>query len=227
MLLRDTAFPPFAAALLDVGTRLESFRVGTTDACPSPPRLFTSGGPGGDIACDFEGENAWIESSSADVAGEFACVGDLWRRQQGEDTTCRDGADEDEQPALTAAAVVGSEEYGTIVRDDALLVVIAITDEDEALQDVDDVDAIYDQLVSLKPHPQEVVFLGIGGREAGCDGTYGRVSKRAEALINLTDRFREDERGFFGDLCTERLEDVFVDALEVIQQACEELPYLI
>jgi len=225
--LRTDAFPPFAMALLDVGNGLESFRVGLTDACPDPAQLFTTGTADGSVDCMFESGEPWIESSSSDVTGEFLCVGDIWTRVEGDDTSCSDSADEDEQPALTAATVLATDPFPRFIRDDALLVVVAITDEDEALQNVGNVGEIYDRIVALKGDVRRVVFLGIGGSTDGCDGPYGSVSTPADELRALTDRFIAADRGFWGDLCTDRLEVVFTDVLEVIRNACEELPELI
>jgi hypothetical protein len=71
-----------------------------------------------------------------------------------------------------------------------------------------------------------MVFLGIGGGVPnGClegdGGTYG-TAKPAQKLYDVTQRFIAEERGVWWDLCQGRLQDGLTEALNVIEQACDE-----
>ncbi|MFN0253897.1 MAG: hypothetical protein ACKV2T_43940, partial [Kofleriaceae bacterium] len=72
--LRDLAFPGFATALRNVAGGLEDFRVGVLDACNRPANFHTQGVGG---ACNFQGGNPWMESTSTSLVDEFKCVGDI------------------------------------------------------------------------------------------------------------------------------------------------------
>jgi hypothetical protein len=217
--IRDTVFPAFADRLVLVGEGLEDFRVGTLDACPIPASLHTRGAATAD--CAFHGGNPWIESASPALADEFACVGDIFLG----DIECTQDND-DEQPASAAAAAL-LEPYGAtanagFLRDDALLVVVAITDEDEQPTGAAQTAAeVRDQLLATKGGDAgRVVLLGIGGG-SDCQGVYGDADE-AIKLREITSLF--GDRGLFWDLCDGQLEDGLEAALSVIDDACEELP---
>jgi hypothetical protein len=218
--MRSTVFPAFAERLAAIGAGLDDFRVGTLDACPTPANYHTRG-QGGE--CNFSGGNVWIESSSPALDAEFACVGDIYLGDIG----CS-GENDDEQPASAAAASLeppfaGGANAG-FSRAEALLVVVAITDEDEqptsAAQSAQEV---YDRLVAAKGGDvRRLVFLGIGGGSA-CNGVYG-TADQATKLRTITDLFTVATRGVWWDLCVGNLEDGLQEAFAVIDQACQELP---
>jgi hypothetical protein len=219
----------FARALLDISGGIEDYRVATIDACPNPAVMHTRGAGG---ECNFASSERWIvgtpDSDAGEVTAEFECVGDIWTGGQ----MCDDGdADEDEQPALAALRAlnppyIGGENAG-FLRNNALLVVIAITDEDEELFGTGDfptdVEGLYDEYVALKGGVNNMVFLGIGGGPPdGCEpGTYGKALY-AEQLHSLTNLFVAENRGVWWDLCDGRLGDGLAAAIEVIEDACDD-----
>jgi hypothetical protein len=161
-----------------------------------------------------------MESSSANLTTEFQCVGDIYSG----DSNCS-GSNDDEQPASTAAASLeapaSTGPNAGFARDDALLVVIAITDEDE--QPVPDATAqqVHDRLVAAKGGDvKRMVFLGIGGA-TNCNGVYGSAD-HAELLEQVTDIFIAEGRGVWWDLCVGQLEDGLGQAMAVIEEACDE-----
>jgi hypothetical protein len=224
----------FANAPIDIADGLDDYRVGVIDACPNPAIMHTQGAGG---ECNFASGERWIVGTPirapAEVVSEFSCVGDIWEG----DIACDRGNDDDEQPALSALASLQSpyidDENAGFVRDDALLVVIAITDEDEELIGIPPggtgpktVNALYDELVSVKGDVNNMVFVGIGGgAPSGCGdgspGAYG-TAQYAEKLHQLTNRFVDQERGVWWDLCDGNLGDGLSAALEVIETACED-----
>ncbi|MGK3997691.1 hypothetical protein [Sorangium sp. So ce1024] len=213
--MREVVFPAFARALLQIGG-IKDFRAAVLDACPKPANFHTRGAAG---ECSFQSQKAWMESSSTELEREFQCAADIYAG----DVECSGNSD-DEQPASAVAAALeppfSTGENAGFLRDDALLVVVAITDEDEQPVPSQRPQQIHDRLVAAKGEAKNVVFLGIGGREE-CDGVYGSADE-ADNLKRLVDTFAADDRGFFWDLCEGRLEDGLTNALSAIEEACTE-----
>jgi hypothetical protein len=210
--LRDIAFPGFASSLIGVAGGLDDFRVGVIDACNRPANFHTQGLGG---ACNFHGGSTWIDSSSPALVDEFKCVGDI----DSSDMQCS-GSNDDEQPASAAADALQPGANDGFLRPDALLVVVAITDEDEQPVPDASTQAVYDRLVAIKGDVRKLVFLGIGGASS-CAGAYGDADE-ATRLRELTDLFIADQRGVFWDLCQGRLDEGLTQALAVIESACED-----
>jgi len=219
---RMQVWPQFAMALQEVsgGVSGEPFRVAVLDACPNPATYHVRGQDG---ACNFDSGEAWMESDSANLIEEFQCVGDIWD----DDSTCS-GNNDDEQPASSAAASFESPwvDPGQLnegfLRSHALLIVIAITDEDEQPVPGADAAMVYQRLIRAKgDDPKKMVFLGIGGSR-DCEGPYGSADY-AEKLEDITELFMAVDRGVFWDLCEGALEDGLTEAMSVIDTACREL----
>jgi hypothetical protein len=229
-------FPAFAGALLDLSMGIDDYQVGTVDACPVPATLHTRGRAG---ECNFSSAEPWIlgtpDREPADVVSEFSCVGDLWI-EPGPDPTnshnCNTENDQDEQVMSAAIAAltppfIGAENAG-FLREDAVLVVIAMTDEDEELiSGRTTAQQFFDDLVAAKGDVKDMVFLGIGGGVPdGCEppappGTYGEALP-AQMLYDVTQLFVAEERGVWWDLCEGSLQDGLSEALAVIEEACDD-----
>jgi hypothetical protein len=221
--LRDIAFPGFAQALINVAGGIEDFRVGVLDACPNPASFHTRGVGG---ACNFQSGKVWMESSSTALVDEFKCVGDI----DSSGTSCS-GSNDDEQPATAATVSLEPAYQGAgmpnagFMRADALLVVVAITDEDEQPVPNATAQQIYDRLVAVKGDVKKMVFLGIGGASS-CNGAYGSADN-ATKLKATTDLFINQQRGVFWDLCQGNLEQGLALSLQTIDQACRDFPILL
>jgi hypothetical protein len=214
--MAEVVFPAFASALKQVGGGLDDYRVGVIDACPVPA-LYHTRGMGG--ACNFQSGQRWMLSSDTALEAEFKCVGDV----DSSASQCS-GDNDDEQPASAAAASLEANTNPGFERDDALLVVVAITDEDEQPTPGRTPKQVFDRLVATKGDARRMVFLGIGGAKE-CDGAYGSADD-AQVLRQVTDQFTAVGRGVFWDLCAGKLEDGLTQAMKVIEQACDELPDL-
>ena len=216
--MASDVFPAFATALLAIGGGLDDYRIGVLDACPLPAGYLTSGVGG---PCNFASGEVWMNSSDPDLVAEFACVGDI----DSSASQCS-GDNDDEQPASTAAASLeppaSTGPNAGFLRDDALLVVVAITDEDEQPSPTASAQQVHDRLVATKGDVKKLVFLGIGG-ESSCNGAYG-TADQATLMREVADLFIAEGRGVFWDLCTGQLEDGLDDAMAVIEQACSEFP---
>jgi hypothetical protein len=209
--LRD-GFADFASELLHVG---DDYRVGLVDGCPQPPMLHTRGMEG---PCNFAGGQPWIESSSPYAVDEFRCVANIDSR----DAQCN-GNNDDEQPVTTAAsaldpawAAAGRPNAG-FARGDALLVVIAMTDEDEHSVPPATAQTLHDQLVADKGDAGKLVFIGVGGK-SDCDGPYGDAND-ANTLQAIAAQF--GDHGGFWDLCQGKLDEGLRAAVDVIESACD------
>jgi hypothetical protein len=217
--LRDLAFPGFATALTEIADGIDDFRVGVLDACPTPASFHTRGVAG---ACNFQGGKPWIESTSTALVSEFKCVGDI----DSSDSQCS-GDNDDEQAATSATVALepGMQKPGMpnagFLRDDALLVVVAITDEDEQPVPNESAQQVYDRLVAIKGGVTNIVFLGIGGASS-CSGAYGSANQAAK-LKAVTDLFIAQGRGVFWDLCQGSLDEGLTQALTTIESACEDI----
>jgi hypothetical protein len=216
--IRDDVFPGFAARLATIGEGLDNFRVGTIDACPSPATLHTQRSDGS--SCEFSSGHSWIDSSSPNLNAEFACVGDIYEGDINPATGGCTGDNDDEQPASAVAAALEGDHNSGFSRSDALLLVIAITDEDEQPTPSQSPQQVFDRLVAVKDgDPRRIVFVGIGG-SSDCPG----VQRRATDLQALTDLFIAHNRGVWKDLCLGDLDQGLDEAFAIIEQACDELP---
>lgn len=226
-----------ATLALEVGAGIDDFNIAVINACPAPPNFHNYGA--GDTDCEFPDGRNWLSSSDAAVAQKFACVVQLPYQDEALagngganggfnsiPDTCSDGDDEDEQPAWTAARALdpGVAVNAGFSRADAILFVVAITDEDESLVDPDDPGEIHDAIVAAKGDADRVVFLGIGGDEGGCDNAYGGGEVAdSKVLREVAGTF--GARGMYRSMCKSRgadpIGDAFGEALTtVVDSAC-------
>ena len=220
--LRDVAFPALANALLNIAGGIDDFRVGVVDGCNTPANFHTNGLINGVSGrCNFVGGEPWMESSSPNLVAEFKCVGDV----DSSDMLCT-GENDDEQPASAAATALeplwsgpGKPNEG-FLRSNALLVVVAITDEDEDPVPGASAQEVYDRLVAIKGDVNKMVFVGIGGNQV-CDGLYGHA-REAMKLRRITQNFIDAGRGVFWDICQGNIEQGLTQALTTIESACED-----
>jgi hypothetical protein len=219
--LAGPVFDSFPQALLDVGNGLDDFQLGVIDACNDPPFLHDTGAGG---ACNYSSGTNYMVSSSPALFDEYHCVTELTQSgYMGMDDDCS-GDNDDEQPANTAAGVVGPPAVdganAGFLRDDAVLFVVAITDEDEQPVPDESAQAIADKIIAAKGTVNNVVFLGIGGG-SDCDGPYGSAED-ADLLRAISQIFADQNRGLFWDLCQGDLEQAFDAALQIVDSACIE-----
>ncbi len=222
--LRGPVFDSLPQQLLDVGNGIDDFHLAVIDACPKPAHYHDHGQGG---ACDYSTGKNFMSSNSQDLTAEFQCVTDLSTSgYMNMPDTCEDSGDlkdDDEQPALTASDSVNPANVGAanadFLRGDAVLFVVAITDEDEELLGTD-VDAIAQQIIAAKGDIKRVVFLGIAGA-SDCMGEYGGAIP-ANNLQEITGIFTAADRGLFWDLCQGDLEGAFAAGIEVLDSACDE-----
>lgn len=226
--VRSTIFPALAEALR-TAPNIDDFRVGVMDSCWDPPAFHTEGRDG---ACTFSSGRTWMESTSPALLDEFSCVGNLHGEKDDgyrNVSNCTGSDSDNEHPATAAmyaleAAAPGGANEG-FLREDAVLVVFALTDEDEQPRKGPgqlSADEIFQGIVDARGgDPRAVAFLGVGGA-TDCDGVYGSAEE-AKLLKQITARFAAYDRGLFWDLCGGNLEAGLARVIELIQRACDDL----
>ncbi len=224
--LRGPVFDAFPEALLDINNGIQDFQLAVIDACPKPA-LFHNWGASG--ACNYSTGANYMISSSPNLAAEFSCVSDFsangYNNQA--DACIDDGAfqDDDEQPALTAAEGASAPNQAGnnagFIRDDAILFVVTITDEDEELADADSEQDIYNRIVAAKGGDvSNVVYMGIAGG-SNCDGPYGSALD-ATVSQGVASLFADQGQGLFWDLCQGNLETAFQTAIStIVDETCQ------
>lgn len=245
-------FASFKDTLLDAGNGLVDFQLAIMDDQPAFPYYHDNTGQPSFDACNFSTDTNFMSSLSPDFEDEFACifsaaqegfvtVGDY----QGPDAdTPLPGLDylqnASEMPARSAALSVSEplaqQVNAGFVREDAVLFVMTISDEDDEvfvdgmleknppMEDViEQMTDIHDRLLAAKGgDPAKVVFLGIGAGSEGCVGPYGETIREAEHIKYLASLFEADGQGLFWDLCEGNLEDAILEALVIVDEACDE-----
>ena len=218
--LQGPVFDSFPQQLLAVNGGLLDFQLGVIDACNNPAYLHNWGAPGD---CNFANGANYMVSTNPALAAEYGCVTQLDQTGfDGISDNCS-GDNDDEQPANTAAdAVVDTMNMNVgFVRDDAVLLVVAITDEDEKPLPSQSAQEVANKIISAKGGDiDDVVFLGIGG-DANCDGPYGSAEE-ASTLREITQIFEGAGRGLWWDLCGGDLETAFSTVVGVVDTACSE-----
>jgi hypothetical protein len=217
--LQGPVFDSFPDALLAVNGGLLDFQLAVIDACNDPP-YFHNYGQGGD--CNFASGANYMVSTNPAVEAEYACVTQLTQAgYNGQSDGCS-GDNDDEQPANTAADAVNDNSGANagFLRDDAVLLVVAITDEDEKPLPVISAQQVADKIIAAAGGIDNVVFLGIAGG-SDCEGPYGSADNAA-FVQDVTQIFVDANRGTFWDLCNGNLEAAFQAAVDVVDVACME-----
>jgi hypothetical protein len=230
--LRGPVFNTLPMQLLSVGEGgIDDFHLAVINGCPKPGRFHNWGKSG---ACNFSTGANYMVSDSPALVDEFACVSDISDRGYDNlNDECRDSGmygDDDEQPAMSGAASLTQPANAGFLRDDAILFVFAITDEDEELDGASNDPAMFGitpaemaaQYVAGKGgRAQDIVFLGVGGAQS-CDGPYGSA-QNARQLRNVVDELNNlGARASFWDLCQGDLPGAFASVITDVDQACDE-----
>ena len=167
------------SGLLGLDEGIDELHVAVIDGCPGPA-FFHDSGNGGD--CDLPGGLNWISSADADFADDLGCLMALPSSggYSGQSDACASGA-ESSQPAMAAGQALSGTALDTnagFLRDDALLLVVALTDTDESFAGGDG-NAVRQALVNAKGGDAgRAFFLGLGGEvevavvDPDCDSAY-------------------------------------------------------
>lgn len=198
---------------------------GGNNGCGSIGDLITqtSGPSSSNAVCSpFVGGGRYLTEAEPNLAGKFSCVAQIGV-----------GGNDDERPARAfmnaldpARNAPGACNAG-FSRKDSLLVLVIITDEDDVPDGCDGTTCMTygsggvpdDWSATVVQHKggieQNIVVLSLIGRKL--DNPCGAVP--ASKMLGFTNNFGEN--GFIGDVCATNYDQFFVDALPVIDKACQ------
>jgi hypothetical protein len=211
----------------------DSYHVGvvTTDAyannapgCTGLGSLVTQ--TGGDAALGqdclpFSSGKRYLDDTEPDLDAKFSCIAQVGISGSGDEIQAQSGY-EAVQPAINAPGACND----GFIRDDALLVVVIITDEEDTPECIpffgclgggsaDNPPDWFQRYADAKNGIQEnIVMLALIGTSAqnACGADH------AVRLIALTNWFFN---GTYGDICAPDYAPFFTDAISVIEDACD------
>lgn len=217
----DGGMPPvfaeFTDALLAELTDVEDFHVGVVtshelSSILHTHREFPLVPEGPDTDCGLPPGQRWLVGPSPTLAEEFACI-----------AATRSGTEE--MTYLNVADALHDPANAGFLRDDSLLFIVILTDEDTY-------DFVYTTMVDIRQRIVDavggdldrLVVLAIAGGqgvfempETVCQGVYGGAAP-GRRIISITRGFRE--RGLFQNICQGDLAATFSAVLDDVVSAC-------
>lgn len=194
--------------------------LGFPGGCAAPPEpdpceimgagvVYPRGTDSSNMDCNFASGKRYMDASEPDLQAAFNCAGRVG--------TAASGASEQPMGAIVEAVTPGRPAFecnDDFIRDDAILVVTFITDEDDDAGDGSDgtVEGWRQALIAAKNgDPEAVVMLGLFGG-SGC----GEDSLR---LTQFVDSW--EDRGLQGSVCGD-YQGFFEEAVGLIDTTCDE-----
>ncbi|MBK6922344.1 MAG: hypothetical protein IPH07_33450 [Deltaproteobacteria bacterium] len=168
------------------------------------------------LECGVTAPDRFMVDAQPDVGGTFACMGKVGITGQDVERPM-DAMVE----AVTSQAEPGACNQG-FLRDDAILVVTFITDEEDDGDSLGDPASWKQALVAAKAgNEAAVVVLGLVGDPDVMGGTCGPLGL-AEPSPRLRTFAESLQFGSWGSICAVDYAPFFADAVEVIDSACEQ-----
>ncbi len=170
---------------------------------------YPRGSDASNLDCDFASGKRYMDSEEPDLQGAFACAATVG--------TAASGASEQPMGAIVEAVTPGRAAFECnedFIRDDAILVVTFITDEDDDSGDGSEgtVEGWRQALIAAKNgDEQAVVVLGLFGG-GGCGEDSLRLTQFVESW---------GDRGLQGSVCGD-YQSFFLDAVGLIDTTCDE-----
>ena len=175
--------------------------------------------------CMFSSGARYMDTTEVDLVGKFSCAAKV-----GTGSTM----DPEKPMEAMVAAVSGNGPAGTcnegFLRDDAILVVTFITDENDDAGDGSNgtVDGWRQALIAAKNGDESaIVVLGLFGDQdlpnpicPPGDPNNGGVAEPSPRLREFLDSW--GERGFFGSICASSYDQFFLDAVSIIDTTCDD-----
>ncbi|MEX1365941.1 MAG: hypothetical protein AB1Z98_22630 [Nannocystaceae bacterium] len=184
---------------------------------------FPRGPQGSNVDCSFTSGARYVDASEPDVSAAFQCAAQVGAGSW--------SPDELPMEAMVQAVTPGTDAFACnegFLRDDAILVVTFITDEDDAPGDSSGTAGVWKQaLVSAKNGDESaIVVVGLFGDNDQPDGICEDLvggEDGAEAAPRLR-QFVESfgDRGFFGSVCAGSYDPFFQEAVALIDTTCDE-----
>ncbi len=212
-------FADFTDALLEQLVDVEDFHVGVVSVQPDATRLHThSGQPlieeSPETDCGLPPGQRWLVGPSPTLEEDFACI-------------ARTRSDMVEVPMRNAAEALANPDNAGFVRDDSLLVVVVVTDEDDQtyMPSMEIRETILD---AVGGDLERVLMLAIAGDQGvyempktTCGGPYG-TAVPGRKITSVVRSMRD--RGFFQDICEDDMAKTFEDLLAAVLSVCTPEP---
>lgn len=169
--------------------------------------------------CDFASEKPWMEGPSGTLSSEFNCVGNL---------PCQEDLSVGEPTLQAGLESLLWDANADFIRDDALLFMVFITDEDD--QSPMDREDIYDGIMAAKddesltiPVEEYVYVATIAGPEnGGCNnGDFFGETDPTPEVIAFTAQFGGNGRHF--DMCATSIESALGSMSSLMQNGCQDV----
>jgi hypothetical protein len=184
----------------------------------------TGGKDSGMEVCSPFAEGARYMTDADDLPAKFACAA-LIGTDGDNDEAMMAGATAAISPALNADGACNA----GFVRDDALLVLVLITDEDDPGTCVNggqscqgspgDPQSWLEDLLAVKEHPENIVVLsltrGAPGNACGPEQGTETDGARIMELVSML-----GPTGRIGDICADSFGPFFDDAVDLVETAC-------
>ncbi|MEQ1759047.1 MAG: VWA domain-containing protein, partial [Vicinamibacterales bacterium] len=211
-------FAEFTDALLEQSDTLVDVRVGVISAAPGDTELHTHHDQPAEpvstfTSCGIEG-SPWLVAPSLGFAEQFACLAST-RAESTEET-----------PVLNAVLALEDPKNAGFVREDSLLVVVILTDEDTQDDAAPMTELRERMLAAVDGDVQRLVMLAIAGDpgvfempKTTCFGPYGTATpgrRIHSVLASLGDH------GILQDICAGELATTFADVLGDVVDACAD-----
>ena len=211
-------FADFTDALLAESDTLVDVRVGVISAAPDDTELHTHHDQPAEpismfTSCGIEG-SPWLVAPSLDFAEQFACLAST-RAEATQET-----------PVINAVLALENPKNAGFVRDDSLLVVVILTDEDT--QDAETpMTELHDRmLAAVGGDVRRLVMLAVAGDpgvfempKTTCFGPYGSATpgrRIHSVLAGLGDH------GILQDICAGELATTFAEVLADVVDTCAD-----
>ena len=173
--------------------------------------------------CNFANGLRYMDSNEPDLGATFACAANVGVGSTQGTERPMEAMVEAVSPGTTAAACNAG-----FIREDAILVVTFVTDEDDSGDSSGNVDSWRQALIDAKGGDESsIVVLGLFGDndQAGAicppfDEDSSNGAEPSENLRNFVDSF--GDRGIAGSVCADSYNDFFQSAVDIIDTTCED-----
>lgn len=184
---------------------------------------YPRGGQASNQDCNFSTGARYMDSSEPDLSATFGCAADVGTGS----TTGTEKPMEAMVQAVTPSTPAFACNEG-FVRDDAILVVTFVTDEDDNNDSAGTVEGWRQALIAAKGGDESaVVVLGLFGDndQAGAicpplDPDSNDGAEPSEKLRSFVDSW--GAQGFAGSVCADSYNDFFQSAVDIIDTTCED-----
>lgn len=214
----DPVFAEFTDVLLEELGNVEDFHVAVVSSEPGDDLLHTHRDypampESAETDCGLPPGQRWIVGPSDELEDQFACIASTAQIEISEET------------AYNAGAALGNAANDGFLREDSVLLVVFLTDEDtqgdytRVSQRQAILDAVGGRLDRL------LVFAIAGDQgvfempKTKCNGEYG-AAVPGRRLTSIVYSFRS--QGLFHDLCAGTLGDAFAFVLDDVVRTCEQ-----